>query len=83
MVQEADMQKKPRIKIERHLPPVGTTLKANYKKKEYKAKIVEKLDFPEHRAVSFDNAFYKTMTAAAVALTKHSINGWDFWKIEG
>jgi len=77
------MQKKPRTKIERHLPPVGTTLVANYKKTQYKAKIVEKQDFPEHKAVSFDNSLYKTMTAAAVAVTKHSINGWDFWKIKG
>jgi len=77
------MQKKPRIKIERHLPPIGTTLIANYKKQQYEAKIIEKADFPEHKAISFENSLYTTMTAAAVAVTKHSVNGWDFWKIKG
>ena len=70
-----------RKKIERHLPPVGTNLVAQYKKKQYQAKIVKNPDFPEGKAVSFDNVLYRSLTGAAKAITKVSWNGWIFWKV--
>ena len=76
------MGRRYRKEIERHLPPVGTNLVAQYKKKQYQAKIVQNTDFPEGKAVSFDNVLYKSLTGAAVAVTKNSTNGWLFWQIK-
>jgi len=75
------MSKRSRTRIERHLPPVGTLLEAQFNRKKYKAKIVENPSFPDGKAISFDNALYRSMTAAANAVTKQSTNGWRFWKI--
>ena len=76
------MGKRPRRKIERHLPPVGTNLVAQFKKKPYQAKIVASPEFPEGRAVSFENVLYISLTGAAKAVTKQSVNGWRFWRIK-
>lgn len=75
------MSKRSRVRIERHLPPVGTNLEAQFNKKQYQAKIVESPSFPDGRAVSFNNLLYRSMTAAAKAVTKQSTNGWRFWKV--
>lgn len=74
------MTRKPATRMERHLPPVGTSLVAEFKGKRYNAVIVEARDFPEEKAVKFDNILYRSMTAAARAVTKQSTNGWRFWK---
>ena len=75
------MGKRPRSKIERHLPAVGTILVAHYKGNQYTAKIVESPAFPEKKAVDFDGVLYKSMTGAAIAITRCSTNGWSFWKV--
>jgi len=75
------MGKRPRKKIERHLPAIGTILVAHYKGNQYTAKIVENPDFPEKIAVNFNEVRYKSMTAAAIAVTGCSTNGWSFWKV--
>jgi hypothetical protein len=75
------MNKRQRRRIERHLPSVGTILEGQYHKKRYNAKIVESPNFPDGRAVSSDNILYRSMTAAAKAVTKQSTNGWLFWRI--
>ena len=75
------MGEKHRNKIERHLPEIGTTLVAHYKRKQYTAKIVKKSDFPEKKAVYFNEVRYKSMTAAAIDVTCYSTNGWSFWKV--
>ena len=75
------MARKHPCRIERHLPPVGTTLTAKFKMKPYQAKIVKSHDFREGKAVSLHGELYGSMTAAAKAVTKQSINGWRFWKI--
>jgi len=75
------MGERPRTKIERHLPTVGTLLVAHYKGKQYTAKIVDSCDFPEKKAVNSDDVLYKSMTGAAIAVTGCSTNGWSFWKI--
>jgi len=49
--------------------------------KPYQAKIVKSHDFREGKAVSLHGELYGSMTAAAKAVTKQSINGWRFWKI--
>ncbi len=72
---------KPRRKIERHLPPVGTVLEGLFHNQRYRAVIVEHPDFPDGKAVSFDNVLYRSMTAAAQAVTKQSTNGWRFWRL--
>ena len=68
--------------MERHLPPIGTNLVAQYKKKQYQAKIVAEPAFREGKAVRFDDVLYKSLTSAAQAVTKNSRNGWLFWKIK-
>lgn len=75
------MSEKPARGIRRPLPPVGTSLLGKFKGKRYDAVIVEARDFPEKKAVKFDNILYRSMTAAAVAAVKYSTNGWWFWKI--
>ena len=75
------MRKRSRKRIERHLPPVGTLLEAHFFKKQYQAKIVERPGFPDGKAISFDNVLYRSMTAAAKAVTNQPTNGWRFWKI--
>jgi hypothetical protein len=67
-------------KIKRELPKVGTILNGKFKGKEYKAKIVKDNNFPEGRGIRFKNKTYKSMTGAAIAITKQSTNGWRFWK---
>jgi len=68
------MGKRPRSKIERHLPAVGTILVAHYKGKQYTTKIVESPDFSGKKAVDFDDVLYKSMTGAAIAVTGCSTN---------
>ncbi|MDB4265022.1 DUF4357 domain-containing protein [bacterium] len=72
--------KKARVRIKRELPPVGTKLKARYKGKGYSARIVKDKYNPSGRAVKYNDNLYKSMTAAAKIITKHSVNGWQFWK---
>lgn len=73
--------KRVRRQIKRHLPSIGTSLVGEYKGQEYQAIIVEARRFPEGRAVKLDNILYRSLTAAAVTVTKQSTNGWLFWKI--
>jgi len=45
------MEKRKRTKIERHLPPIGTSLRASFNGKKYQAEVVSAPDFPDGRAV--------------------------------
>ena len=75
------MAKRQRKKIERHLPPVGTSLTKTFNGKTYVAVVVKARDYPEGKAIRLGNDLYRSMTAAANAVTNRSTNGWTFWKI--
>jgi hypothetical protein len=74
----AEMRK--RRKIKRELPPVRTILKGKFWGVEYKARIVKDISNPVGRSVKYGDKLYPSMTAAAKAITKQSVNGWRFWK---
>ena len=67
-------------KIKRELPKVGTVLNGKFKGKEYKATIVQGKNLPNGKGIRYKNKTYTTMSAAAKAITKNSVNGWRFWK---
>jgi len=70
-----------RQKIARDLPALGTTLTGRFKGECYTAKIVEAKDVPAGRVVEHDGKRYRSLSAAAKAITGHAINGWLFWNI--
>jgi 3-methyladenine DNA glycosylase Mpg len=70
-----------RQKIARDLPALGTTLTGRFKGQTYSATIVEAEDSPTGKAVEYDGKRYTSPSAAAKAITGHSINGWLFWNI--
>ena len=72
--------KRRRQKIARKLPPAGTTLTGRFKGQTYSATIVEAEDVPAGRTVEYDGERYPSLSAAAKAITGHSINGWLFWQ---
>lgn len=80
MEDESMAEKRKRRKIKRELPPAGTILKGKFLKVEYKARIVKDKNSTAGRAVKYDDKLYPSMTAAAKAITKQSVNGWRFWK---
>jgi len=67
-------------KIVRELPPIGTVLSGNFKGTPYKAKIVKDTFQKNVKAIKYDGKLYPSMTAAAKAITKQSVNGWRFWR---
>jgi len=69
-----------RKNIKRELPPVGTILKGKFKGKPYTARVVKDKTNPEGKSIKFDDKLYTSMSAAARAITKQSVNGWRFWK---
>lgn len=69
-----------RRRIKRELPPIGTRLKGKFKGIEYRARIVKDKKSSTERAVKYDDNLYPSMTAAAKAITKQSVNGWRFWR---
>ncbi len=71
-----------RERTQRSLPPVGTSLTGRSRGKEYHAVIIAASKFPDERAVKLEGTLYKSLTAAAKAITQYSINGWRFWKIK-
>jgi len=74
------MARKPRSKIERQLPPVGTSLTGRFHRKEYHAVIVTDPDSIVGRAVKYEGKLYRSFSGAAKAITKQPVNGWRFWK---
>ena len=70
-----------RQKIARDLPAPGTTLTGRFKGQTYSATIVEAKELPGDREVEHARKRYRSLSAAAKAITGHSINGWLFWNI--
>ncbi len=52
----------------------GTQLVARYRGKEYRVKVVRRFRSP-------DGVEHKTLTAAAKAITRTSVNGFRFWSL--
>ena len=69
-----------RQKIARDLPAPGTALTGRFKGQTYSATIVEAEDSPTGKVVEYDGKRYTSPSAAAKAVTGHSINGWLFWQ---
>jgi hypothetical protein len=58
------------------LLPGGARLRANYKGKQYRARV------RRDGRVRFNGQLYPSLSLAAKAVVKRSINGWWFWKVE-
>jgi len=69
-----------RTKTKRELPPIGTALKGKFKGKPFTARVVKDKTNAIGRSIKYDDKLYSSMTAAAKAITKQSVNGWRFWK---
>jgi hypothetical protein len=53
--------------------PVGTDFRATYKGLERQAKVTES-------GIEYDGTTYKSVSAAANAVTGNQVNGWRFWE---
>ena len=73
--------KRHRKKIARELPPVGTILQGRFKGETRTATVVEAKDVPTGRVVEYEGTRYRSLSAAAKAITGHAINGWLFWQL--
>ncbi len=68
--------------INRELPPIGTMLHCKFKGKKYNAVIVSDEKKTFKKLIRFNGKNYSSMTAAAKAITKASVNGWRYWKYD-
>jgi hypothetical protein len=73
---------KKKQRYDRHLPPIGTRLKGKFMGREYFAEVVGTPDLKEGRGISYQGKVFATMTAAAKEITKQSVNGWRFWRLQ-
>ena len=64
----------------RELPPVGTELVGRYRGEELSARIVADEDRDGAPAVECRGTRYRSLSAAARAVTGNSVNGWRFWQ---
>jgi hypothetical protein len=67
--------------MQNQLPPIGTELSGRHKGSALKATIVPSRPEPRQGEVEFNGKRYRSLTAAAVAATGRSTNGWIFWKL--
>lgn len=65
----------------RELPPVGTELMGRYRGQEVSARIVKDDDRSGAPAVECRGSRYRSLSAAARAITGNSVNGWRFWQV--
>jgi hypothetical protein len=72
-----------RKKTARGLPPAGSTLQGRFKGETYTAIIVEAERLPAGTGVSLGGNLYPSLSAAAKAITKQSVNGRRFWRPAG
>ena len=74
-------QKANRQRPARELPPVGTELAGRYRGEEISARVVADDDRGGAPAVECRGSRYRSLSAAARAITGSSVNGWRFWRI--
>jgi len=77
----AKAQKASRERPARELPPVGTRLSGRHRGQEFSAEVVAAEGGEGAHAVECQGARYRSLSAAAKAITGNSVNGWRFWKI--
>ena len=65
----------------RELPPIGAHLSAHYRGQEFFAEVVAAEDREGAHAVECQGVRYRSLSAAAKAITGNSVNGWRFWKV--
>ena len=65
----------------RELPPVGTELVGRYRGQEVSARVVASDDHDGASAVECRGKRYRSLSAAARAITGNSVNGWRFWQV--
>ena len=65
----------------RELPPAGTELVGRYHGEEISARVVADDDRGGVLAVEYRGTRYRSLSAAAHAITGNSVNGWRFWRI--
>jgi hypothetical protein len=65
----------------RELPPVGTDLVGRHRGQEVSARIVADEEGGGAPAVECRGSRYRSLSAAARAITGNSVNGWRFWRI--
>lgn len=66
----------------RILPHIGTKLKGKFMGQAYYAEVVEAPHLKEGRGISYQGRVFVTMTSAAKEITKQSVNGWRFWRLQ-
>ncbi len=72
--------KRHRKRIVRELPPAGTTLQGRFRSENFSATMLEADGLLAGRGVKFGEDIYPSLSAAARAITKQSVNGWRFWQ---
>ena len=72
--------KRRRKKMAHELPPAGTVLQGKFKGETYTAIIVEAEGLSTGRRIRLGDDLYRSLSAAAKAITGHPINGWRFWR---
>jgi hypothetical protein len=77
----AKAQKPGRERLARELPPLGTQLSGRYRGQEFSAEVVATETGEGAHAVECQGARYRSLSAAAKAITGNSVNGWRFWKV--
>ena len=65
----------------RELPTLGTRLSGRYRGQEFFAEVVKAEGGEGAPAVECQGARYRSLSAAAKAITGNSVNGWRFWKV--
>jgi hypothetical protein len=65
----------------RELPPMGTELAGRYRGQEVSARIVADEERGGAPAVECRGNRYRSLSAAARAVTGNSVNGWRFWQV--
>jgi len=78
---KAKAQKARGERLARELPPVGTRLSGRYRGQEFFAEVVASEGGEGAPAVECQGARYRSLSAAAKAVTGGSVNGWRFWKV--
>ena len=75
-----EAKKASRQRPTRELPRAGTELVGRYRGEEVSARVVADGDRGGDLAVECRETRYRSLSAAARAITGNSVNGWRFWR---
>ena len=71
-----------RQRIAHDMPAPGTRLKGRTKGRDEYAEVVKDPRTKSGIGILYRGKIYSSMSAAAMAATGHSINGWIFWRVD-